>query len=44
MGTKPTSLFYRTSGYFVDSIQFDLIVSEDHALEATVTELSLIHI
>lgn len=38
MGTKPTSLFYRTSGYFVDSIQFDLIVSEDHALEATVTE------
>jgi len=38
MGTKPTSLFYRTSGYFVDSIQFDLLVSEDHSLEASVTE------
>jgi len=38
MGAKPTSLFYRTSGYFVDSIQFDLIVSEDHSLEASVTE------
>lgn len=38
MGTKPTSLFYRTSGYFVDSIQFDLIVSEDHSIESTVTE------
>ena len=38
MGTKQTSLFYRVGGYFVDSIQFDLIVSEDHSLEATVTE------
>lgn len=38
MAVRSTSLFYRTSGYFVDSIQFDLLISEDHALEATVTE------
>lgn len=34
----PASLFYRTEGYFVGDIPFDLEISENHTIEASVTE------
>lgn len=38
MGFRTATLFYKTEGYFVDSIGFDLLVSESHSLESQVTE------
>jgi hypothetical protein len=38
MARKTASLFFKEEGYFVGSIQFDLILSENHALESQVTE------
>lgn len=38
MPLVPTSLFYRQEGYFVGSVSFDVLVSENHKLEAQVTE------
>lgn len=38
MARKTASLFFKDEGYFVGSIQFDLILSENHSLEAQVTE------
>jgi hypothetical protein len=35
--TKTSSLFFRGAGYFVGSIQFDLLLSEEHSLEAEVS-------
>lgn len=34
----PASLFYRVDGYFVGSIKFDLEISENHSIEAQVSE------
>lgn len=34
----PASLFYRTDGYTVGSIKFDLLISENHSIEAQVSE------
>lgn len=41
MPTIPSSLFYKAEGYFVGSIQFDLLISESHSIEAQVTERPL---
>lgn len=38
MPTIPSSLFYKSEGYFVGSVQFDLLISESHSIEAQVTE------
>lgn len=38
MPTIPSSLFYKSEGYFVGSIKFDLLISENHSIEANVTE------
>lgn len=38
MPTIPSSLFYKSEGYFVGSVQFDLLISESHSIEANVTE------
>lgn len=38
MARKTASLFFKDEGYFVGSVQFDLILSENHSLEAQVTE------
>lgn len=35
---KSSSLFFKNEGYFVGAIKFDLIVSENHSIEAQVTE------
>ena len=34
----PASLFYRVDGYFVGNIKFDLEISENHSIEAQVSE------
>ena len=36
--TLPASLFYRADGYTVGSIKFDLLISENHSIEAQVSE------
>lgn len=38
MPTKPSSLFYKAEGYSVGSVQFDLLISESHSIEAQVTQ------
>jgi len=36
--TISSSLFFKTEGYFVDSIKFDLLLDEQHTMENAVTE------
>lgn len=36
--TISSSLFFKSSGYFVDSIKFDLLIDEQHTMENAVTE------
>lgn len=38
MARKTASLFFKDEGYFVGAVQFDLLVSETHSIEAQVTE------
>lgn len=38
MPTRPSSLFYKAEGYSVGSVQFDLLISESHSIEAQVTQ------
>lgn len=35
--TNTSSLFFKTSGYTVDAIQFDLLLDEQHSMESEVT-------
>jgi hypothetical protein len=36
--TVSSSLFFKSTGYFVDSIRFDLLIDEQHTMENAVTE------
>lgn len=38
MARNTASLFFKDEGYFVGSIQFDILLSESHSLESQVTE------
>lgn len=38
MARKTASLFFKDEGYFVGAVQFDLLISESHSIEAQVTE------
>ena len=38
MAQVPASMFYKSEGYFVGAIKFDLLLSENHSIEAQVTE------